>query len=115
MQIYPIHSQADYERALKEIAPFFDNPPADDDPIWDSVDIMVTRIEEYEKQHFPLADTVTAVDAIHFDRLQEDSAVTLLSPEAFDDFLTKISTPETDPEVIAARKRLMALKLVWED
>ena len=66
MQIYPIKNDADYQRALKEIAPYFDNPPADNDPVWDSVDVMVTLIEEYEKRHFPRADNATAIDAIQF-------------------------------------------------
>ena len=29
MQIYPIRNDDDYRRALKEIEPYFDNPPAD--------------------------------------------------------------------------------------
>ena len=59
MQIYPIRNDADLQRALDEIEPYFDNPPAEDDPVWDSVDVMVTLIEEYEKRHFPLIDNAT--------------------------------------------------------
>lgn len=46
--------------------------------------------------------------------LREESGVTLLSPKSFDAFLSKISKPESDPNVIAARKRLMSMKPVWE-
>lgn len=46
--------------------------------------------------------------------LREENGVTLLSPESFDAFLAKISTPESDPKVIAARQRLMSMKPVWE-
>lgn len=35
MRIYPIRNEADHQRALKEIEPYFDNPPAADDPVWD--------------------------------------------------------------------------------
>ncbi len=66
MQIYPIRNDADLQRALNEIEPYFDNPPAEDDPVWDSVDVMATLIEEYEKRHFPLIDNATALDAIRF-------------------------------------------------
>ena len=66
MNIFPIKDDVDYHRALSEIAPYFDNPPSDEDPVWDSVDVMATLIEEYEKRHFPLIDNATAVDAIRF-------------------------------------------------
>lgn len=66
MNIFPIKDDADYHRALSEIAPYFDNPPSDKDPVWDFVDVMATLIEEYEKRHFPLIDNATAVDAIRF-------------------------------------------------
>lgn len=46
--------------------------------------------------------------------MQEERGVTLLSPEAFDGFLEKVSAPETDPKVISARRRLMSAKPVWE-
>ncbi len=45
--------------------------------------------------------------------LREESGVTLLGPDSFDAFLEKISTPETDLQVIAARERLMSMKPVW--
>lgn len=57
---------ANHQRALKEIAPYFDNPPADNNPVWDCVDVMATLIEECEKHHFPLADNATAIDTIQF-------------------------------------------------
>ena len=44
MQIYPIKSEADYRRALKEIEPYFDNPPSEDDPVCTAVDVMITLI-----------------------------------------------------------------------
>lgn len=66
MQIYPIKNDADYQRALKEIEPYIDNPPIEGDSDWDAVDVMATLIEEYEKRHFPLLDNATAIDAIRF-------------------------------------------------
>ena len=66
MNIFPIKDDADYHRALSEIAPYFDNPSSDEDPVWDSFDVMATLIEEYEKRHFPLIDNATTVDAIRF-------------------------------------------------
>lgn len=46
--------------------------------------------------------------------LREESGITRLSPESFDAFLKKISEPENDPEVVAARQRLMSMTPVWE-
>ncbi len=66
MNIFPIETDDDYRRALSEIEPYFDNPPSDEDLVWDSVDVMATLIDEYEKRQFPLSDNASAVDAIRF-------------------------------------------------
>ena len=50
MNIFPIETDDDYRRALSEIEPYFDNPPSDEDPVWHSVDVMATLIDEYEKR-----------------------------------------------------------------
>lgn len=98
MQIYPIRNDADYRRALKEIEPYFDNPPADDDPVWDSVDVMATLIEEYEKRHFPLADNATAIEAIRFYMDQKG-----LTPK---DLVPCIGQLNRVYEILAGKRRL---------
>ena len=46
--------------------------------------------------------------------MREDEHVTRLSAQAFEAFLNRLEEGENDPQVLAARKRLMGLKPVWE-
>jgi HTH-type transcriptional regulator / antitoxin HigA len=54
MEIRPIRSAADYEAALAEIERLFDAAPAT--PEADRLDAMVTLVEAYEAQHYPIAE-----------------------------------------------------------
>ena len=53
-EIYPICDETSYKKALEEMEPLFDNPPApnSEDEIW--LDSMVTLVEAYEKKKYPL-------------------------------------------------------------
>lgn len=44
----------------------------------------------------------------------EESGTTHLSAEEFDAFVDKVLHPDVDPEVRAARKRIMSFLPVWE-
>ena len=46
--------------------------------------------------------------------MREDDRVTRLSNQAFEAFLNRLEEGENDPQILAARKRLMGLKPVWE-
>lgn len=72
MRIRPIRNEADYRQALKEIEPYFENPPSRDDPVRDAVDAMISVIEAYERRHHSLLDNATAVDALRFVMEQKD-------------------------------------------
>lgn len=98
MQIYPIKTEADYRRALAEIEPYFDNPPPDTDPVWDSVDVMATLIEAWERRHHRLADAATAADAIRF--CIDQKGMTL------EDFVPCIGTLERVRDVLEGRRGL---------
>ena len=98
MQIYPIRTETDYQRALAEIEPYFGKPPRDDDPVWDSVDVMATLIEEYEKRHFALADNANAVEAIRFCMDQKG-----LTPK---DLIPCIGRLNRVYEILAGKRRL---------
>ncbi len=80
MQIRPLRNEADYRLALKEIEPFFDNPPPEGDPARDFMDAMISIIEAYERRHFPLLDNATAVDALRFTMEQNDLTSKDLAP-----------------------------------
>ena len=47
--------------------------------------------------------------------MRENERVTRLSAEEFDAFLDQLETGEQAPAVLAARKRLVHLKPVWEE
>ena len=54
MELRPIRTEADYEAALAEIERLFDAAPAT--PEGDRLDVMVTLVEAYEAQHYPIPE-----------------------------------------------------------
>ena len=46
--------------------------------------------------------------------MRENERVTRLSSEDFDAFMDQLEKGERDPQVLAARQRLMSIKPVWE-
>jgi len=62
MNIRPIKTKNDYERALKRIESLMDALP--DTPEGDELDILATLVEAYEDRHFPIEspDPVAAIE-----------------------------------------------------
>jgi HTH-type transcriptional regulator/antitoxin HigA len=52
MDIKPIRSEADYERALRRVEMLLDSPKGS--VRIDELDILTTLIEAYERQHYPI-------------------------------------------------------------
>ena len=50
MDVRPLHSEADYEWALREIAPYFENQPQPGSPEGDRFEVLATLIEAYERR-----------------------------------------------------------------
>src|SRR5690625_2198359 len=63
MQIQPIHTEKDYEKALDRIEEIFDAKPGTKQG--DELEILGILIDEYEKKHFPIEAT-KPVEAIKF-------------------------------------------------
>ena len=63
MELRPIRTEADYEAALAEIECLFDAAPAT--PEADRLDVMVTLVEAYEAQHYPIPEP-DPVEAIKY-------------------------------------------------
>lgn len=63
MDIKPIRSKADYRAALKAVESLMGAKARS--PEGDRLDVLVTLIEGYERQHFPM-DLPDAVEAIKF-------------------------------------------------
>jgi HTH-type transcriptional regulator / antitoxin HigA len=68
MDIKPIHTENDYQFALREIDAFFNDPPGTDDG--DYLEVLVALIAAYEEKHYPipLPDPIEAIQ-FHMDRL----------------------------------------------
>jgi antitoxin component HigA of HigAB toxin-antitoxin module len=50
----PLRSEADYNKALKEIERYFENEPKPDTPEADRFDFLATIIEDYERGQWPI-------------------------------------------------------------
>lgn len=52
MDIKPIHTDNDYQEALKLASSFFDNEPTPNTPEGNTFEILLTLIESYEAKNF---------------------------------------------------------------
>jgi HTH-type transcriptional regulator / antitoxin HigA len=61
--IRPLRSEADYDKALKEIERYFDNEPKPGTPDADRFDLLALIIEDYERKRWPIEppDTINAI------------------------------------------------------
>ena len=79
MDIRPIHTDADYKAALKDIASLMESDPDQGTPDGDRLDILATLVQAYEARHFPM-DAPDPVDAIKFRMEQGGFSVKDLEP-----------------------------------
>lgn len=63
MNIKPIKTKQDYNEALNRIDKIFDAEP--NTKLGDELDILVTLVERYEKEHYPI-DLPDPIEAIKF-------------------------------------------------
>ncbi len=64
MDIKPIHTEADYEAALKEVDKLIDSRLGT--PEGDRMDILITLIEAYEAKHFPIPEPDDPVAVLEY-------------------------------------------------
>ncbi len=64
MDIKPIRSKADHEAALKEIENLADSQPGT--PEADRMEVLVTLVEAYEAQHFPIPEPDDPVGVLRY-------------------------------------------------
>jgi HTH-type transcriptional regulator/antitoxin HigA len=55
MDIRPLRTEADYEWALGEIAPYFEAEPAENSEAAARFDVLAALIDQYESRHWPIA------------------------------------------------------------
>jgi HTH-type transcriptional regulator/antitoxin HigA len=65
MDIRPLRSEADYEKALIEIGRFFENEPEPGAPDADQFDLLALVLSDYEAKNWPI-DPPDPVDAIKY-------------------------------------------------
>jgi HTH-type transcriptional regulator/antitoxin HigA len=101
MDITPIKSKRDYQRALKQIERLMDAKR--NTPDGDRLDVLVTLVEAWEASHYPL-DLPDPVDAIKYHMEQRG-----LQPR---DLAPYIGNRNRVYEVLN-RKRPLTLRMVW--
>ncbi|MBL8471783.1 MAG: transcriptional regulator [Rhodocyclaceae bacterium] len=79
MDIRPIHDDADYRAALKEISVLMESDPDPHTSDGDRLDVMTTLVQAYEGRHFPI-DPPDPVEAIKFRMEQSGLSVKDLEP-----------------------------------
>lgn len=77
MDIKPIRNEADYLAALRDIEELMTAGP--DTPEGDRLDVLVTLVEAYERNHFPM-DLPDPVEAIKFVMEQRGLEIKDLEP-----------------------------------
>ncbi len=65
MDVHPLKTEADYDRALAEIGSYFDAPPPLGRPAAERFDVLTALIVAYEARHWPIEapDPVAAIQA----------------------------------------------------
>ena len=101
MNIKPIKTDADYRATLAEIEALMSAEPGT--PEGERLDVLVTLVEAYERQHFPL-DLPDPVAAIRFEMERKG-----LTPR---DLEPMIGRPNRVYEILN-RKRPLTLKMIW--
>lgn len=103
MEIRPIHTEADYKAALREVSAYFDNEPEPNTPDGDRFEVLLTLVEAYEAKQFPI-DLPDPVEAIKF-RMEQAG----LAPK---DLVPAIGRLNRVYEVLN-RKRPLTLNMIW--
>ncbi len=102
--IHPIRTQADYQAALRLVAPYFDGEPELDSSVGAHFEAMVTLIEAYEAKHYPIA-APDPVEAIKF-RMEQQG----LKPK---DLEPMIGQRNRVYEVLNGKRKL-TMAMVWK-
>src|SRR6476620_3122052 len=101
MDIKPIRTEADYRASLREVESLMRAAP--DSPEGERLDVLVTLVEAYERQHCQL-DLPDPVEAIKFVMEQRGLTVKDLEP--------MIGRSNRVYEILS-RKRPLTLKMIW--
>ena len=104
MDIRPLHSEADYDAALKEIARYFDDQPAPGTPEADRFDLLALVIGDYEGKSWPI-DPPDPIDVIKFRMEQRGYGQRELSA---------LLGSRSRASEILSRKRPLTMEMAWK-
>ena len=65
MDVRPLHSEQDYDWAIREVANYFDNQPAHGSAEGDRFEVLTTLLKEYEEKHFEMPHA-GPIDVLNF-------------------------------------------------
>ena len=102
VDIKPIKTEADYRAALTAVEGLMMAEP--DTPDGEKLDVLVTLVEAYERQHYPL-DLPDPVEAIKFEMEQKGLSVKDLEP--------MIGKSNRVYEILN-HKRSLTLNMIWK-
>lgn len=103
MEIRPIHTEADYQAALREVSAYFDNEPEPDTAEGDRFEVLLTLLEAYEAKHYPV-DLPDPVEAIKF-RMEQSG----LEPKDLQPMIGRLNRVYE----VLNRKRPLTLPMIW--
>ncbi len=98
--VSPIKTDADYEAALERVSQLMDALP--DTPESDELDILITLVEAYENEHYPL-DFPDPITALRF-RMEQAG----LTPN---DLIPYLGSHSTALEILSG-KRTLSLSMI---
>jgi HTH-type transcriptional regulator/antitoxin HigA len=104
VEIRPIRTEDDYQAALREVSACFDQEPEPGSPEGDRFEVMLTLLEAYEAQHFPI-DLPDPVAAIQF-RMEQAG----LTPKDLQPMIGRLNRVYE----VLNRKRPLTLSMIWK-
>ncbi len=103
MNIKPIRSHDDYQKALKEISKLIDTDPELGTADGDRLDVLSILVQAYEQRHFPM-DLPDPVEAIRF-RMDQQG----LKPKDLEPMIGRLNRVYE----VLNRKRPLTMAMVW--
>ena len=104
MEIRPIHTEADYQAALREVSAYFDDEPEPGTSEGDRFEVLLTLLEAYEAKHYPV-DLPDSVEAIKF-RMEQSG----LEPKDLQPMIGRLNRVYE----VLNRKRPLTLPMIWK-
>lgn len=104
MDIRPLRSEADYEKALTEIELFFENEPKPETREADQFDLLALVISDYEARNWPI-DPPDPVDAIKYRMEQKGYSQRDLGI---------LFGSQSRASEILSRKRSLTMQMAWK-